>query len=51
MPILKQNIIFFVKLTEVLEVANFGFLANFRFLTLTPQYFNKLLLDGQSGTE
>ena len=34
MPILRQNIIFFIKLTKVLEVTNFRFLANFRFLTL-----------------
>ena len=32
--ILRQNIIFFIKLTKVLEVANFRFLANFKFLTL-----------------
>ena len=29
-----KKIIFFIKLTKVLEVANFIFLANFRFLTL-----------------
>ena len=34
MPILRQNIILFIKLTKVLEVVNFRFLANFRFLTL-----------------
>ena len=34
MPIFRQNIIFFIKLTKVLEVANFRFLANFRILTL-----------------
>ena len=28
-----KNIIFFIKLTKVLEVENFRFLANFRFLT------------------
>ena len=34
MPIFRQNIIFFIQLTKVLEVANFRFPANFRFLTL-----------------
>ena len=34
MPIFRQNIIFFIKLTKVLEVANVRFLANLRFLTL-----------------
>ena len=29
-----KNIIFFIKVTKVLEVANFRFLANFRYLTL-----------------
>ena len=33
-PNLRQNIIFIIKLTKVLEVANIRFLANFRFLTL-----------------
>ena len=40
-PILKQNIIFFIKLTKVLEV-NFRFLANFRFLTL-PTSINHVI--------
>ena len=34
MPIFRQNIIFVIKLTKVLEVAKFRFLANFGFLTL-----------------
>ena len=29
-----KHIIFFIKLTKVLEVANFRFLVNFRFLTV-----------------
>ena len=33
-PNLRQNIIFFIKLTKVLEVVNIRFLAKFRFLTL-----------------
>ena len=33
-PIFRENIIFFIKLTKVLEVVNFRFLANFRYLTL-----------------
>ena len=32
MPIFRQNIIFFLKLTKVLEVANLRFLANLDFL-------------------
>ena len=32
--ILRQKHHFFIKLTKVLEVANFRFLANFKFLTL-----------------
>ena len=40
-PILRQNIIFFIKLTKVLEVVNFRFLANFRFLTLYRYYYHR----------
>ena len=35
---LDKNIIFFIKLTKVLEVAKFGFLANFKFLTLCDHW-------------
>ena len=31
----RQNIIFFIELSKVLEVVNFRFLANFKFVTLT----------------
>ena len=43
MLIFIQNIIFFIKLTKVLEVANFRFMANFRFLTLQQDSVQILL--------
>ena len=42
---LRQNIIFFIELSKVLEVAKFRFLVNFRFLTVAGiNLFRKILL-------